>query len=114
MFHLDFFNFTTWHNTNDLSKDKIKGALIVKNATKSPIDMTSQMTKSSIGDECSTEDYFLHSLKEFVPKTITIAFEEDFDELEIIRFPFIKDEPSEKLCGVKISEDIKWDDEHDS
>lgn len=116
MFHLDFFNFTTWHNTNELPKEKIKGALIVKNATKSPIghDFTDDEEVQS-AMSALPPNYYLYSLKEFVPKTITIAFEEDYDGVEIIRFPFIKDEPSEKtLSGVKISEDIKWDDERDS
>ena len=38
-FVLDFFNVSTWAMTNDLPKDKIKGALVVKNASKKPIGM---------------------------------------------------------------------------
>lgn len=112
MFHLDFFSFTTWHNTNELPKDKIRGALIVKNATKSPIgtdftdDEEIQAALSAL-----PANYYLMSLKEFVPKTITIAYEEKFDGLDVLRFPFIKDEESERtLSGVKIAGDINFDD----
>ena len=112
MFHLDFFNFTTWHNTNELPKDKIKGALIVKNATKAPIgpdfteDEEVQAAMSAL-----PPNYFLMSLKEFVPKTITIAYEEEFEGVTSIKFPFIKEEEVDKtLSGVSISGDIKWDD----
>ena len=54
---------------------------------------------------------YLSSLKEFVPKTITIAFDESYEGVDEIKFPFIVDEPKEKLAyGVKISEDINFDD----
>jgi hypothetical protein len=115
-FHLDFFNFSTWANTNDLPKDKIQGALIVKNATKSPIghDFTED---EELADVMRTlpPHYYLYSLKEFVPKTITIAFDEDYDEVEKLSFGFIKEDPSEKLSkGVTISSSINFDDIEDS
>lgn len=115
-FHLDFFNFSTWSTTNDLPKDRIQGALIVKNTNRSPIDLM-----VAEGDEEQAqvlanlpENYFLTSLTEFVPKTITIAYNEDFQGLEKIVFPFIKEEPSEKVArGVRISSDINLDEIED-
>jgi hypothetical protein len=41
-FHLDFFNVSTWNNTNDIPKLKIKGAIIVKNANKQLMDTPSE------------------------------------------------------------------------
>ena len=112
MFHVDFFNFTTWANTNELPKDKIKGALIVKNASKGPIGHDfNEDEEVQTAMNALPKDFYLTSLKEFVPKTITIAFDEEYDDMEKIVFPFIKDEPSEKLSkGVSISCDINLED----
>ena len=114
VFHLDFFNFSTWANTNELPKDRVKAALIIKNASKKPIGMDvseddDEQVKAIM--ESLPSDYYLSSLKEFVPKTITIAFDESYEGVDEIKFPFIVDEPKEKLAyGVKISEDINFDD----
>jgi hypothetical protein len=112
VFHLDFFNFSTWANTNELPKDKIQGALIVKNATKSPVghDFTEDEEIQNIL-ETLPPHYYLYSLKEYVPQTITIAFDEIYEDVEQLEFEFIQDEPSEQAFkGVTISADIKWDD----
>ena len=107
-FHLDFFNFSTWNSTNDINKDKIKGALIVKNANKSPLehefteDEEYQETLKSL-----PEKYYLESLKEFVPKTITIAYEETFANIHPVKFSFIQDE---SIKGVNIASDISLGD----
>lgn len=108
MFHIDFFNFTTWANTNELPKEKVKGAIIVKNANKSPIgsafsddEMILQVLKTM------PEDFYVSTLTEFVPKTITIAYDETYEGLEELKFDFIKDE-EEKLHGVTISDDLNF------
>lgn len=117
VFHLDFFNFTTWANTNDLPKDKIKGALIVKNATKKPFGeyfATEEDEQLKAMVESLPKDYYLSSLKQFVPTTITIAFDESYEGVSEIKFPFIKDEPKEKLSrGVNIAADVNLDDLED-
>jgi hypothetical protein len=113
-FHVDFFNFSTWSNTNELPKDKVKGALIVKNAHKSPIGHDFTDTEDEVLLETLKslpENYFLYSLTEFVPKTITIAFEEELNGTDQIKFPFIKEEESNKTVkGVSIASDINIDD----
>lgn len=110
MFHLDFFNFTTWANTNELPKEKIKGALIVKNATKSPLDRTIADDEEVIAAMSALpENYYVHSLTEFVPKTVTIAFEEMFEGLDQVTFDFIKDE-NVSMRGVSLASDINLDD----
>ena len=115
-FHLDFFNFSTWANTNELPKEKIKAALIVKNATKKPVGGNSFIESADEQApevkllESLPEDYYLTSLLNFVPKTVTIAFDEQYPNLTPINFPFIKDEPKERLVkGVSIAADIDWD-----
>jgi hypothetical protein len=46
----------------------------------------------------------------FVPKTITIAFEETFEGTTPIAFPFIKKEKERTVAGVTIHDDVDWDD----
>ena len=113
-FHLDFFNFSTWANTNELPKERIKGALIVKNANKAPIghefhDEEDEAVKETL--KALPPNYYLYSLKEFVPNTITIAYEENFEGLFELKFPFIKEEDSKKsLKGVSIADGLNLDD----
>ena len=111
-FHVDFFNFSTWANTKEIPKDKIKGAIIVKNANKSPIghdfteDEEIQETLKSL-----PPNYYLDSLREFVPNTIIIAYEETFEGSAPISFPFIKEEESQKMVkGVSIASGINVED----
>lgn len=114
-FHLDFFNFSTWNMTNDLPKDKIMGALIVKNTNKTPVELMSAEDEEQARILSQLpKNYFLTSLQDIVPKTITIAYGEDFEGLEPVSFPFIKEEPSEKVVrGVKIYSDINLEDIED-
>ncbi len=106
MFHLDFFHFGSWAKTNEIPKDKIKFALIVKSTNKSP--MKSFIEDEENGDAVNLpENYYLESLLSFVPKTITIAFDEQFENTDQLFFDFIKEEPNEKLArGVNIYHDI--------
>jgi len=114
VFHIDFFNFATWANTNELPKSKIQGALIVKNATKSPIghDFTETDDESVLETiKALPPHYYVHSLRESAPNTITIAFDEQIEGLQDVRFPFIKEEDSrDRLKGVSIAKDINIDD----
>jgi len=113
-FHLDYFPITTWAMTKDLPKEKIQGAIIVKNTSQNPlIDETDfrNLSQTPETTEIFGKDFYLTSLMEFCPKTITIAFNEKFEQLEAIRFPFIEDKTERILDGVKISEDIQFDDE---
>jgi hypothetical protein len=113
-FHVDFFNVATWSNTKDLPATKVQGALIVKNTNNAPLIDDSSF-KALSGDEEVVEiglpkNYYLTSL-DFVPKTIIIAMDENFDNREVVRFPFIKEEIKEKPAfGVKIAEDLVFDD----
>lgn len=113
-FHLDFFNISTWAVTNELPKDRIKAALIVKSASKKPFDinLTDEEADQELRAVLSSlpKHYYTQLLKGVVPRTITIAFDEDIEEVSEIKFPFIKEEPREKLSsGVRISGDINFD-----
>ncbi len=115
-FHLDYFNLSTWGTTKDLPKEKIQGAVIVKNTSNNPLidegdfrhvdpeNMQNEAAKQLFG-----EQYYLTSLMEFCPRTVTIAFETEYQGTEKVQFPFIEDEES-MGTGVKVSSDVEWDD----
>lgn len=117
IFHLDFFNLSTWGVTNELPKERLNGAIVVKNATKKPfgdfygqaIDEEDLQLKQMLAS--LPKDYYYTSIKELVPKTIVIAFEESYEDVAKVQFSFIKDEPRERLSkGVNIAKDINWED----
>lgn len=105
-FHLDFFPIATWGLTKDLPHEKVQGALIVKDAAPPP-----PLGPEDVDEQILAlpEDYYLSTLLDFVPKTITIAFEQSFEKLQPVRFPFIKDrDPGIGLKGVRIASDVDW------
>lgn len=114
MFHLDYFNLTSWGMTKDLPKEKIQAAIIVKNTSHNPLiddgDFRQYTTPSDIGETMFGKDYYLSSLKEFVPKTIMIAFGEDYEGLEKVAFDFIE-EKDETVGGVKLAAGLNFNEE---
>jgi hypothetical protein len=110
-FHLDYFNLSTWAGTNDLPKDKVKAALVVKNTSNNPVieegDFRHLEENLALENaEALPKNYYLTSLQSFCPKTIVIAFDHEFEGVERIGFPFIKDKDQETVSGVKISQEI--------
>ncbi len=112
-FYLDYFQMSTWAQTNDLPKERIKAAMVVKNASPTPLSDSPYLQEitdlRAEGVEISDFNY-LSVLQEFVPKTISIAFEVDFPKTEKIHFPFIKKDDHKGLSGVKISKDVNFED----
>lgn len=111
-FHLDYFPLATWGVTKDLPKEKIQGAIIVKNTSHNPlIDETDfrHVTMDEQAIELFGKHYYLSSLKDIAPKTITIAFNEEYEDLETLRFDFIE-EKDKMVDGVRISDDFSFDD----
>jgi len=108
VFYLDYFHYTSWNLTSEIPRDKIQGALIIKNTSQKP--MTEVMEDSDPILESFPEGHFLTTQQEISPKTITIAFENTFENTEQISFPFIKKEKDRTVSGVTISSDIEWDD----
>lgn len=112
-FHLDYFPLATWGVTKDLPKEKIQGAIIVKNTSHNPlIDETDfrHVTLDEQAIELFGKHYYLSSLMDIVPKTITIAFNEEYDGLEPVRFDFIEETSERMVDGVRISDDFSFDD----
>lgn len=96
--------------TADIPKEKIKGAILVKNTSSKPMQEIDLEEEEDIPNPMAglPEDYVLTSLTEFVPKTITIAY--DWGAIEPlplceVNFPFIKKE-RERVAGFTLSKDI--------
>jgi hypothetical protein len=116
MFHLDYFNLTSWGITKDLPKEKIQGAIIVKNTSHNPLIEETDFRQMSLSEDPATVQlfgahYYLTSLTEFVPKTITIAFEEKYDHLVPLNFDFINDHDSTPTSGVKLARGLEFEED---
>jgi hypothetical protein len=110
-FHLDYFPLATWGITKDLPKEKIQGAIIVKNTSHNPLIDESDFRHVNEDHQAISlfgKDYYLTTLMEISPQTITIAFDEKYEGLETVQFPFIEDKSDRVVDGVKISEDIQF------
>lgn len=113
-FHLDYFPLATWGVTKDLPKERIQGAIIVKNTSHNPLIDESDfrhVTLDEQGVELFGKHYYLSTLKDIAPRTITIAFEEEFEGLEPIEFDFIEEKSERVVDGVKISDDINLEED---
>lgn len=111
VFYLDYFHLGSWNMTSEIPKEKIKAALIVKNTSTKPmmeIDVENDADSTFI-DTIKNADY-LKMLMSFVPRTITIAFEENFEGTTPVNFAFIKKEKEKTVSGVTINADLEWDD----
>lgn len=111
-FHLDYFPLATWGVTKDLPKEKIQGAIIVKNTSHNPLIDEGDfrhITEDEQAIQLFGKNYYLNSLKDIAPTTITIAFEEEFEGLEPIEFDFIGEKSERMIDGVTISDDIEID-----
>jgi len=113
-FFLDFFHIGSWSMTADIPQEKIMGAILVKNTSSKPMQEIDLEDEEDIPNPMAglPEDYVLTSLTEFVPKTITIAYDweaiTDLPLKEVI-FPFIKKE-REKVAGFTLSKDINLEE----
>lgn len=113
-FHLDYFPLATWGVTKDLPKEKIQGAIIVKNTSHNPLIDESDFRHVTDDQQAISlfgKDYYLNTLMEISPTTITIAFEEVFEGLEPIQFSFIEERSERMVDGVMISEDVHFEED---
>ena len=113
-FFLDYFPIATWGMTKDLPKEKIRGAIIVKNTSHNPLIDESDFRHVSDDTQAVQlfgENYYLTTLMEISPLTITIAFGEEFDGLEPVQFDFIEEKQDRIVDGVRISGDIQFDED---
>lgn len=113
-FHLDYFPLATWGVTKDLPKEKIQGAIIVKNTSHNPLIDESDFRHVTDDQQAISlfgKDYYLNTLMEISPTTITIAFEEVFEGLEPVQFDFIEERSERMVDGVMISEDVHFEED---
>ena len=113
-FHLDYFPLATWGVTKDLPKERIQGAIIVKNTSHNPLIEESDfrhITEDEQAIQLFGKNYYLTTLQDIAPTTITIAFEEEFEGLETIEFDFIEEKSERYVDGVTISGDFQIEDE---
>ena len=107
-FHLDYFHVGTWARTSELPKDKIRGALIIKNSVVHPMI---EIDPDGSDPHLENPLIFYSTLREFCPRTITIGSSGDFPGTEKISFDFIKDEDERPISGVRFNSDVQFDDE---
>ena len=111
VFYLDYFHLGSWNMTNEIPKDKIQAALVVKNTSSKPM-MEIEMEgaeEDSVPDTIKNGQY-LKTLMNSVPRTITIAFEEVFEGTSQVTFPFIKKEKERTASGVTINDELDWEE----
>lgn len=112
-FHLDYFPLATWGVTKDLPKEKIQGAIIVKNTSHNPLIDESDFRHVNEDDQAVQlfgKDYYLSTLMNISPRTIMIAFDEEYEGLDCVHFDFIEDKSERMVDGVMISEDVQFED----
>lgn len=109
MFYLDFFNFQSWNMTAEIDPKKLKGALIVKDSAERGPDPFNEVDDEAVVTAGLPADYHITSLLNICPKTITIATDVAFDEMQTIRFDFIKKDQTKTISGVTLSKDVDWD-----
>lgn len=109
VFYLDYFHMGSWNMTSEIPKDKVQAALVVKNTSSRPMMEIEieEVDETSFPDTIKNGQY-RKSLMESTPRTITIAFEEMFEETTQVNFPFIKKEKERTVSGVTIHEDMEW------
>lgn len=113
-FHIDYFPLATWGVTKDIPKEKIQGAIIVKNTSHNPLIDESDFRHLNTDDQAIQlfgKNYYLNTLMEISPRTITIAFNEVYEELETIQFDFIEESSERMVDGVRISQDINLEED---
>jgi len=111
VFYIDYFHMGSWNMTNEIPRDKIKAALVVKNTSpKLMMEFDEKEEGDQAFDDTIKNQDYLKSLMEFVPRTITIAFEDNFPGTTSVSFPFIKKEKEKTVSGVTINTDIEWEE----
>ena len=113
-FHLDYFPLATWGTTKDLPRERIQGAIIVKNTSHNPLIDESDFRHVTEDEQAAAlfgKHYYLSSLTDIAPRTITIAFNEEFEGLEALEFGFIEESTTRLIDGVQISGDVQFEED---
>jgi len=107
--YLDYFSFQSWSLTSNLPKEKIRNSLVVKNTSHGALVEENDFRNMVDAFEVQEfgKHYYIKTLQELSPKTITISYQEQYPNLTEVKFPFIP-EPEEVASGVKINENIDF------
>ena len=108
-FYLDFFHLGTWGFTNEIPKERLKGALVVKSTTAKPMCMLGCTEDDEPVDPIFKNlppNYFLTSIQSLVPKMIVIGHECEFENTQKVEFPFIVKDQDRNIPGVKLANSI--------
>lgn len=105
LFFLDFFHVSTWQRTNEIPREKIKGALVIKNSTTRPMMEPRYLDEKTEEAHILPKNFYYSSLQDLAPKTIIIAFGETFENSTPLEFPWIK-KNDERVSGVTFSKDL--------
>lgn len=115
VFYLDYFHLGSWNLTSEIPKEKIQASIIVKNTSNRPMLEVEEEEQQNLQNTLPSFQY-LSTLLSYSPKTITIAFEENFHEhqnsLQEVTFPFIKKGKDKTFSDVVLNEDLNWDEEN--
>ena len=103
-FYLDFFHTGTWAITKDLPRDKIRAALIIKDTIVRPMKDIQEENTDLVKE--LPPDYYLTSLTDFIPRTITIAYDCKNEKLHPVEFPFIEKKDDPLPPGVKLASNL--------
>ena len=109
IFYLDFFHMSSWSFTNDIPRNRLQGALIVKNTFEALMHETPYSNGES-SDSPIEEDFYFTSLVKIAPKTLMISTTSPSENMHLVRFPFLKTK-TKSLSGVTLSGDTDWDDD---
>ncbi len=112
MFFVDFFNINSWNLTNEIPTEKLKGAIIIKDAVERPMHINEEVEADvELAESIKQlpENYYIEFLKDVMPKTIVISFDQELADYKTIEFPFIKKEETKTISGVTLGKDINWD-----
>ncbi len=112
MFYVDFFNINSWNLTNEIPPERLKGAIIVKDAIDRPMNINEESEADlelAESIKLLPENYYIEFLKEVMPKTIVISFDQELSDYQVVNFPFIKKDETKTISGVTLGKDINWD-----
>ena len=110
-FYMDFFHVGSWNMTKNIPNEKLMGALVVRNTQKKPMNGSIDDIEE-VDDVMSNlpENFFLSSLLESSPESITISYGELLEGVSEFNFDFIEKEKEKVLNGVKINEKLNWEE----
>ena len=89
IFYLDFFHMSSWSLTNDIPRNRLQGALIIKNTFEALMN-ENPYSEEKTAKSPIAENFYLTSLTKISPKTIVVSTTSPPDSAHLVRFSFLK------------------------